>query len=185
MKLSSLLLVGVALWFSGCASYSDTTTSQQLSSDMYRISMRGSTYNESSDAQDFTLLKAAEITIDAGDRYFSIINSQDQTRTSSYTTNGSSESHTTANASMFGNYITGTANTTTSYTPGQTHFYIKPGADVLIQTYVDKPDGNSFDAQEVIKYLGQLYNPERWGEPADGPVKRVTTKAMLGKLFSN
>lgn len=185
MKLSSLLLIGSALFLSGCASYSDTTTSQQLSSDMYRISMRGSTYNESSDAQDFTLLKAAEITIDAGNRYFSIVDNKDRTRIGSYTTSGSSESHTTADATIIGNYATGTANTTTTYTPGQTHTYIKPGADVLIKTYAGKPDGNSFDAQEVIKYLGQLYNPERWGEPADGPIKRVTTKAMLGKLFSN
>lgn len=183
--MKTFLIGVVVLLLAGCASYSDTTTSQQLSSDMHRISMRGSTYNESSDAQDFTLLKAAETTIDTGNRYFSIVDNQDQTRIGSYTTNGSSKSHTTATASVLGNYITGTADTTTSYTPGQTHTYIKPGADVLIKTYAEKPVGNSFDAQEVIKYLGQIYNPERWGKPVDGPVKRVTTKTMLGKLFSN
>jgi len=99
-------IIGAALLaLTGCATYGDTTESQQLGSDVHRISMRGNAFNKTTDAQDFALLKAAEVAIDSGNKYFVISNTQDKTRHNSYTTQGTSTSNTygTATANAYGN----------------------------------------------------------------------------------
>ena len=106
------LLIGISIiLLSGCATYSETTESQQLASDVYRISMRGNAFSEDTDSGDFALLKAAEVTLDNGDRYFVVTNAEDKTRHTSYTSQGTSTSNTygtvtsNTNASIYGNQV--------------------------------------------------------------------------------
>ncbi|PCI53854.1 MAG: hypothetical protein COB36_11485 [Alphaproteobacteria bacterium] len=187
------LIIIMAVLLSGCASYSETTQSQQLGANVHRVSMRGNALNSSTDAQDYALLKAAEITIDSGNRYFVITNSQDKTRRTSYTKPGTSTSTTygsaTANttADIYGNQyygttnVKGTATTNTTYRPGQTTNYVHPGVDMMIETYADKPNTSHFDATEIIKYLGSKYNPKRWGKTGEtGNKNKALMRVLLG-----
>ena len=169
------LIIGAALLaFAGCASYGDTTKSQQLGENIHRVSMRGNALNNTNDAQDFALLKAAETTIDSGYRYFIVTNAEDRTKHTSYTEPSRATSNTyvsgTANTTgnIYGNQYQGTTNlygnstTSTTYTPGQTYNFTKPGVDVMIRTFSEPPSAPHFDALEITKYLGVKLNPKRW-----------------------
>ena len=155
----------------GCASYSGATDSQQIAENIHRIEMRGNAFNKGSDAQDFALVKAAEVTVDNGHRFFTIIDSADRTHGSSYTAPGTFNSTTTTNANAFGvgNYAYGNATSTTSgtFNPGQTYNFVHPGMDLMIATFAEMPQGGAFDAMEVGKYLGADVNPDRWAAATD------------------
>lgn len=167
------LIIIMAVILSSCATtYEGGTKSQQIADNIHRVSMRGNAFTDTAKANDFAILKAAEITIDNGHRYFVVTNSQDATRHTTYTAPGSSSSttNTSLSGSTFGNYFSGYASsdTTTTYTPGQTYNFTKPGVDMMIETFKDKPYGSSFDALQVTKYLGVELNPKRWApEPQE------------------
>ncbi len=162
------LFVIAALILTGCTTYADTTKAVQLGQNVHRVSMKGNAFNKQSDAQDFALLKAAEVTIDNNHKYFTIESSTDTTRHSTYTAPSTynSTTTTTANASVFGNQVTGNAfsNTSGTYNQGQTHNFVKPGLDVLIKTYPNKPNVDHFEAADIVKFIGPRLNPKRWGD---------------------
>ncbi|PCI52570.1 MAG: hypothetical protein COB36_14855 [Alphaproteobacteria bacterium] len=193
----------VLLSLTACAtSYEAGTESQQYADDVHRISMRGNHFSDQSEAQEYALLKAAEVTMDSGYRYFVITNAQDKTKTRHYTSPETTDSSTyssaygTSNtnltASLYGNTITGNAttntqvygnSTTTSTTKAaQLHTYVSPGVDVLIKTYKEKPSVGYFDSEQITKYLGSKLNPDRWGKTAATKKKKFNYKA-LGKAM--
>ncbi len=90
--MKSVLLLfasGFSLWFlSGCATsyqqkgftggYSET----QLAPDVFRVNFQGNGYTSSERAQDFALLRAAELSLERGFRYFALLDETDlHTRT--------------------------------------------------------------------------------------------------------
>jgi len=157
-----VFLTACVLVLASCATYSDTTSSAQITENIHRVSMKGNALNEQSDAQEFALLKAAEVTLDSGKRYFVIINESDTTQSGVVTMPGSYSSNTTVTANTFGNYGYASGSTYGTYNPAQSYAFVKPGVDILIETYDAQPSGPHFDAEEITKYLGKKLNPKRW-----------------------
>ncbi len=112
-----------------------------ITSDTYRISARGNGFTDPTTIQDYSLLKAAETTLEKGHTHFAIISSADASRTSIGQTSG------TMQTNVYGNYAYST------YTPGSTYTIVKPGEDLLIRIFTPRSGqstAGAFRAQEVF-----------------------------------
>jgi hypothetical protein len=156
-----IAILFAALMLAGCATpyqrvgftggYSET----QLGDNIFQVSFRGNGYTSRERASDFSLLRAAELTLEKGFRYFVIVESEKNTKIGTYTT--PTRSYTTGSAYGYGNYAYGSA-TTTTY-GGQTYIISKPRATNTILCFKEKPkiNGLVFDAEFVIKSIKQKY----------------------------
>lgn len=163
MKQAFLLLISgfSLLLLQGCATsyqqkgftggYSET----QLAPDVFRVNFQGNGYTSSERAQDFALLRAAELSLEKGFRYFALLDESSSSKLSTFTTSGSA--YTTGSASVIGNTATYSGHTT--YTPGQTYFISKPHTGVLVRGFTSKPDDiYTFDAEFLQQSLKRTYN---------------------------
>lgn len=152
--------LGLAILFAGCATpyqpmgftggYADT----QLAPDVFRVSFSGNGATSSDRAQDFALLRAAEICLTHGYKYFAVISAADQSRTQLHVMPGSS--YTTGSVTGFGSMATYSG--TTSYSPPQIYNIHKPGLGLIVRGFGEKPDNmNVFDGEFLIKALRTKY----------------------------
>ena len=127
----------------------------QLAENIFRVSFNGNAYTSADRAADFTLLRSAELAQENGFSYFVIIDADQSTAQSTYTT--PTQSHTTVSVYGSGNYATGTATTTT--TGGQTYVYRKPRSTNTIVCLHDKDQANGivYEAQFVIRSIREKY----------------------------
>ena len=142
----------LALFFAGCSTpYKDLgfgggVEAQQLTADTYRILSRGNAYTSKTKIQDYTLLKAAETTQQAGGTHFVIMGGEDASRAVYLSTPG------TATTTYSGNRAY------TSIDPGSVDKLIKPGQDTIIKVLSvgagqPVPPG-AMSADEVIQFVG-------------------------------
>jgi len=157
-----LILVTLIAFMQGCATsyqrngFSGGYSETQLGENIFKVSFRGNGYTDSERASDFALLRSAELTTENGFRYFTIVESGNESSKSAYTT--PTHSYTTGSAYGYGNTVYGSA-TTTTY-GGQTYLISKPRATNTIVCFKEKPEvaGLIFDAEFVKKSL-----KEKWG----------------------
>jgi hypothetical protein len=156
--LPSLLL---AFLVNGCATayqpqglgggFSDT----QLAPDVFRVIFRGNGYTAADRAQDFALLRAADLCKQHGFAYFAIINENESVVEQQVNTPGYSQ--TSGNVYVNGNVAT--YNGTTTYMPGQTYRFFKPQSGLLFRGFTTKPSGFfSFDTAFLQLSIRQKYN---------------------------
>jgi hypothetical protein len=114
--------------------------------DTYRIIARGNAYTGGTSIQDYTILKAAETTKQAGATHFAIVSAADASRTNTIIMPGE------ARTSFSGN----TAYTT--YTPATAHQFVKPGQNTYIRVFTIPPGQpvppGLLAADEVIQFVG-------------------------------
>jgi hypothetical protein len=161
LAFSGILVLLSAAMLSGCATtyqkvsltggYSET----QLGENIFQVSFKGNGYTSRERVSDFTLLRSAEIAIKNGYRYFVVVESEKYSKVGAYTTPITSQ--TTGSAYVSGNYVQGSA-TTTTY-GGQTFIISKPRANNTILCYKEKPDINGlvFEAEFVVKSVRAKY----------------------------
>lgn len=164
MKIHYFIITATfALFFGGCATayqktgFSGGYSDSLLQDDIYQVSFRGNGYTSRERANDFALLRSAEVTINMGFNYFIILNGSEYTHQSSYTTPMSSQ--TQGSAYVSGNYAS--YHGTTNYYGGQTYLINKPTAQFTIQTFKEKPSITEkmyFDAQQIYTNLRKKYN---------------------------
>ena len=151
MKWRVLFFVGsFSLWLlSGCATsyqkvglkggYSET----QLAPDLFRVNFNGNGYTSSERAQDFALLRAAELSLQRGVRYFALLDESSSNDFSTYTTSGSAWTN--------GTYMT--------YQPGQRYFITKPHVGFPIKGFPNKQSNiYTLDAEFLQQSIKQKYN---------------------------
>lgn len=129
-----------------------------MAADVFRINFAGNAYTSSERAQDFALLRAADLTLQHGFKYFTILDESSSMAVSAFTTPGTA--HTTGSAYVYGGYGSyyGSYSGHTTYTPSQTYFMLKPQSGLLIRCFAEKPDGiYTFDATFLQQSLKQKY----------------------------
>ena len=164
-RLLSILLLSTLC--SGCATpyqptgftggYSET----QLAPDVFRVFFRGNGYTSGERAQDFALLRAAELTLEGDFKHFAIIDESSSTEVVPFTMPGSSQ--TTGSAHIQGSYRSSyvTYSEHTTYYPPETYLVHRPRSELLIRCFPDKPDGNfTFDAAFLQESLNKKYKIE-------------------------
>lgn len=173
-----LSIIGIITILSGCSTtykstgltggYSDT----RLSSDIFQVSFRGNGFTSREKASDFSLLRAAELTIQNGFNYFIILNKENYLRNSTYTTpttyrtNLNTNSYSNFNTNSYSNNIYGNVNTNTygnAYTTasgGQTINVSKPTANNTIKCFKNKPNVNMiiYEAKFIITSIKSKYD---------------------------
>lgn len=160
MKIKPAVLLCTLIFLSGCATsyqrvaftggYSET----RLGENVFRVVFKGNAYTSRERASDFTLLRSAELTLEHGYTHFVIIDVENYSKTSTYTTPRTSS--TTASAYGSGNYAYGSATTTT--TGGETYNLSKPRSTNTIVLFKEKPIGTfSYDAGFIRDELNAKY----------------------------
>lgn len=150
----SIILGGVLL--SSCATsykpsgmdggYSET----RLAPDVVRITFRGNQYTQKERAQDFALLRAAELCQQAGYSHFTVIDEANDTKTNAIVLPGSSYT----SGSFYGNSYSGTS----TFVPPQTVITRQPESGLLVKFFKAKPaGGNAFDAAFIVGSIKGKY----------------------------
>jgi hypothetical protein len=153
MKKSCVFLAALAL--SACATeygpmqnghgYSDI----QVSDNMFRVSFDGNGATKRAQAEDYALMRSAEIAIIHGFDYFLIVSEQTSATIAAYTT----PTTTTGSATVMGNTVYGSATTV----GGQTYIISAPSTRNTIVCFKEKPPGTPYNARMVIKSLDAKY----------------------------
>ena len=143
-------------------------SSTQLDENVFQVTFKGNGYTARDKANDYTLLRSAELTLDNGYKYFVIVDAQQYTKNSTYTT--PTTATTTLNANTYGTahsygqnttyYGNTTGTATTTYSGGQTYNIQKPRTSNTIVCFKQKPDGFSYNADFVAKNIREKYGIE-------------------------
>lgn len=130
-------------------------TETQLDRNMFRVSFRGNGYTSPDRAEDFALLRSAELALKNGFTHFVIVQSNNQVSVSTYTT--PVQTTTTGTANAYGGTVFGSSTSTT--TGGQTFVNEKPRSTNTIICFNGKPDGFAmvYDAKFVFESLSRKY----------------------------
>lgn len=157
INLCAIFLAILTTFFTGCATsyqsggFTGGYTETQLAPDVFRVVFKGNGYTSPERAQDFSMLRAAELALQTGFTHLAVINERNSTTTHSFTTDG--EAKTTGTAQIYGNQVSYSGHTT--YTPGQTVTFYKPSTGLVVQFFKTKPEGIfAYDAaflQQSIK----------------------------------
>ena len=128
--------------------------STQLGEDMYRVAFIGNGYTSSTKAQDYCLLRCAELTIQNGYKYFVIINEDNYSSNSTYRTPVTTNS----NYNISGNYTGYNVRGTTYSYGGQTYNISKPRSKNTILMLKEKDSNNIvYEASFLINSLRSKY----------------------------
>jgi hypothetical protein len=160
MKQRIVILAGAAGLLAGCATPYQNGLGQftgghiyrRASEDTFVISFRGNGFTSPKRAVDFANLRAAEVTLEHGFRYFSILGQGDRSQTDFV--QGSTVSSTSGSVSPYGGFSATTVSTPTTM---PIH---KPGADLHIRCYDKQPSGHVglvYNAAEVRERLRAEY----------------------------
>lgn len=132
---------------SGCAtsyhpnSFSGGYTETQLAENIWRVSFEGNGYTRQQRAEDFALLRCAEVTLEKGFTHFALANSASRTDFSSASTSSTTR-------------YRGNRSTTTS----DTDIIVKPSTTNVVVMFNSKPDNQmAYDAKMICGDLGRKY----------------------------
>lgn len=120
--------------------------------------MAGNGYTSPVRVREMSLLRAAELTEQAGYNYFIILDFVDDLRVSSYTTAGSSTTSTTGSATAMGSTVFGSATSQTTYQPPTTQTVTKPLTDIVVRFVPDEhaAEASALSVQQVYgMYAGK------------------------------
>ena len=143
-------------------------TTTQLDENIFTVTFKGNAYTARDKANDYALLRSAEVTLENGFTYFTIVDAKQYAKTGSYTT--PTRTTTNVNASTYGTVnltgnnaiynanTHGTATTTTS--GGQTYKFSKPRTSNTIVCFNNKPEGFAYNAKFLSKSLKEKYDIE-------------------------
>jgi hypothetical protein len=127
----------------------------QLSANSFQIYFQGNGYTREERAEDFTLLRSAEISLEHGFPYFIIVDEKAGASTSIYTT--PTQTTTTGQATVVGNTAYGSA--TSTRTGGHSFLIRMPSARNTILCFKEKPEvqGIVYEAAFVAQSIRSKY----------------------------
>ena len=136
----------------------------QIDTNVWRITFTGNGYTKRHRAEDFALLRSADLTLKNGHSNFILADSNSSAETSAFTT--PTTSHTTGSAYRTGNYLHGSARTQTY--GGQTIVVSKHSATNTVVMFHEKPSiqGMVYDARFICGTLGKKDEVTCADEPA-------------------
>lgn len=154
-RINIVLFAVLALFVSGCATgyqkqgFTGGYTDMKVQDDIFKVGFRGNAYCGSGRAEDFALLRCAEIALENGYKYFVIIDEKSGVTTGAYTTPVTAQTTTqtygsvqgTAYSNMYTGSYSGTTHGSTTYSGGQTYTFHKPSTRNTIKCFKEKPEG--------------------------------------------
>jgi hypothetical protein len=125
----------------------------KVDKNAWTVSFSGNGYTSDERANDFTLLRCAEVTLANGFNFFIITEARRGDAVSSYTTPVDTQTTVSRNGD-------GTRSETTTVSGGDTYVSVKPGRSNSIRAFVDRPAGDMtiYDAALISKELRAKYS---------------------------
>ena len=153
--LSFLLLIAGCATSYQAQSFSGGFSETQLDRNVFKVTFKGNGYTQSERAEDFALLRSAELTLKNGFSHFAIVDGRQSADYGVLTT--PTQSYTTGSVTAYGNTAYGSARTTT--TGGQSFIIKKPSSTNTIVCFNGKPENGMFvyDAQFIYDSLSTKY----------------------------
>lgn len=138
MKKRCILTAGLlTLMLAGCSTsyhqkgfFGDGYSDYRVNQDKFAVTFRGNEFTDSEDVRRFALIRAAELTLQNGFRYFKILSEKDVSRQAIETSTKENE------ISTLKRKVKKQA----------------PGIDLMIRCFDQQPDGDAIDAREFISY---------------------------------
>lgn len=160
-----ILLVGCATTYQP-QGFSGGFSETQLDKNVFTVTFKGNQYTGRDKANDFALLRSAELALEHGFNYFVIVDAQQYSKNSTYTTPTTATTNVNANtygsAYNYGNNATYNANTygtaTTTVSGGQTYNISKPRTSNTIVCFMEKPQGFAYNAEFLLKSLKKKHD---------------------------
>ena len=155
-KIIALLVVTVLI--SGCATgyhkmgYTGGYSEIKIQDDIYKVRFYGNPKCEIGRAEDFALLRSAEVAVENGYKYFVIVDNKSETQSGAYTT--------PATAQTYGTVYGGTYQGTTTVSGGQTFIFHKPRVEKTIKCFKEKPENIPtivYDAEQIKTNIKTQY----------------------------
>lgn len=154
-------LCALALLLTGCATqyqkkgFTGGFSETQMSENVFRVYFRGNGYTRDERAEDFTLLRSAELAQEHGFQYFIVVDENSTASFAAVTT--PTQTYTTASATSVGNTTYGSAQT--SSFGGHSFLIRKPSKRNTIVCFRDKPDiqGIPYESKFVVLSIRQKY----------------------------
>jgi hypothetical protein len=156
-QMKKLMLFVLVAILQGCANTYQSLGSNggyseiQLDENAFKVSYKGNGGMSKEMVADYTLLRSAEITLDKGYNYFAIVNADNLTSESTYTTP-------TATKTTDYDYGYGVRASNTTTTGGETIHTVEPSSANTIVCYKQKPESPfTYNAEIVAKSIRQKY----------------------------
>lgn len=166
-RITSFFLIGIAIVLgTGCATgYHELNIEggyrdYKVTDDVYDVQFSANGYTPVDMVEKYLLYRCAELTLESGNQYFIILDSNIQIATQQFTVPGRYQSTTSGSATAYGGYAQGSSQTYGTYTPPQTYNVSKPYGAARIKVMNEKEEG-VIDANEVIRNLGPSLGIER------------------------
>jgi hypothetical protein len=154
------ILAVLVVALGGCATgyqssgFSGGFSETQLAPDVFRISFAGNGFTSGERAQDFAMLRAADLSVKHGFTHFAVINEANSMARQTITTPG--QSYTTGNVNVVGGRAYYSAQST--YVPGANIDVFKPRSGLLIRCFRGQPKGTyGFDARFLQSSIRAKY----------------------------
>jgi hypothetical protein len=163
--------IAIAALLSGCATTYQAEgvtggfSSSQLDENVFQIGFKGNGFTDRDKANNYALLRSAEIALEKGYSYFVIIDAQQYSKISTYTTpvlattnintNTDGSAYSSGNNINYSGHTYGTAKTT--FSGGETQVTSKPRTMNTIVCFKEKPNGFSYNAEFVAKSMREKY----------------------------
>ncbi len=130
-------------------------TETQLDSNVWRVAFRGNGYTRGEKAEDFALLRSAELALANVFTHFAFSSSRTGTEVRLFTTPITATTSGSANVS--GNSVFGSS--TTRFSGGDTIYISAPTTNNVVVMFKGKPELNAtvFDAGFICNSLGKKY----------------------------
>lgn len=151
----TLVLLTSALFLAGCAANYQASKGRafgfvetQLSENVWRVAFKGNAYTPGERAEDFALIRSADLTLLNGFTHFALTHTQVRTEVSTHTT------------PMVATTSTGrSGKPITTYSGGDTYYMSRPTANNTVVMFKGKPEANAlaFDARFICDSVGRKY----------------------------
>ncbi|MRR07482.1 MAG: hypothetical protein EG828_11185 [Deltaproteobacteria bacterium] len=165
------IIFTIAAIMAGCATtyqahgWKGGFSSVQLDENVFQVTFNGNGYTSRERANDFALLRSAELTLEYGYKYFVIVDARQHSENSSYTTPATATTNlsgqTYGSTSVYGNNANFYSNTngtaTTTISGGETVYISKPSSSNTIICFKEKPEVFSYNAEFVARGLKEKY----------------------------
>lgn len=173
MKLALTLVTSLFLF--GCATtyqpqgMTGGFSEVQLDTNVFKVTFNGNGFTNREIANDYALLRSAELAHKNGFKYFLIVDSEQTSENSTFTTPTTATTNISANtygnASTYGNHTNYNASTygtaTTTVSGGQTYNVSKPQATNTIICFHEKPQGFAYNVDFVIKSIKEKHGIQK------------------------
>ena len=148
-----LLVLAIGVFIGGCATdyqkdgFSGGFSETQMSENVWRVHFKANGFSSMERATDFCLLRSAELTLENGYKFFTIVDENSSTKSSTFSTPQQ------AYTNPYGH---------TTFTGGQVITAHKPRTQNIIFMLRKKTDkeGMVFEAQFIVQSLRDKYSSE-------------------------